>query len=795
MDLFTNLKNAIRNLPRRGQRNVVKILCLAFGLAAGSVLIAEVYFEQSFDTFFPGYQRTYNINEAIIRDGKYDEYDNTSGAIAQGVKKYAPQVEAATRFTDYGDMLTYQTNDGKILKTDFNLADSCFFDVVQGRVLQGNAKQTLSRPYYCMINRTMAEKLGGDVIGRQLRLKEDSINLVIGGVFEDIPLNSQMRNMEIITSLSTLSKMWGGQEDGSENWEGNDRYTSLIRLTKGCKIEDLRPAVEKMRKENLPMSEMKKAGVDLNYTFTQISKTYTSQPNIKMMCWILSLLAFLLLSSSLMNYLLIVVGNMVTRSREMAIRKCYGAGRRRIHSIIFSETFVHLVIAIAIGALLLFACKGTIQNLLSAPLSVLIFNRGSWILGAICIVVLLVGGLVPGWLYSSVPVATAFRGYNESRHHWKLILLSVQFIIVGLMVCLLVVVNKQYNMMINDNPGYEYHDLASVFVLGANSDEKAKLINELKSMPDVASVTTGSVNLLNTQSGNNIYLPGDDREYLNIADLYSVSDDYLSTMKIKIVQGRNFTQQTDSMKEIMVSQSFVDTMKVAAHWNNEAVGRKVIVSEHSDRGHGLFTICGVYQNIRVGTLSMPETRPTIMFYSKKPQYFIFVKFHNLNDKNMSALRHLVSTMFPDKSSEVLSYSTLVANHYQTQSNFRTGILAEGLITLFIALLGLVGYSNDEVNRRRKEIAIRKINGAEVSDILRIFTKDIVRFALPSLILGAVGAYLIARKWLELFSQRVSLNFFIFAGCVLLLLIIIIAVMIGNCYRIANNNPVNYIKEE
>lgn len=215
-----------------------------------------------------------------------------------------------------------------------------------------------------------------------------------------------------------------------------------------------------MKQDHFPLKEWKKAGISLDYDFTVLSEMYTQSPYIKKMGWIMGIIAFVLLFTSVMNYLLIIVGNLVTRSREMAVRKCYGADPKNIHAIVFSEALVHVGLSIVLAAILVFLSKGTVENFLSAPVSVLVLNRGCWILVAICLLVLLVGGWMPGWLYCKIPVAIAFRGYSENRKKWKLILLGVQFIISGLLFSLLFVVNNQYNMMVNLNPGYKYDKMA-----------------------------------------------------------------------------------------------------------------------------------------------------------------------------------------------------------------------------------------------------------------------------------------------------------------------------------------------
>ena len=142
---MNQILSAIKNLPRRGHHNLAKIVCLGFGLAVSAVLIGEVYFEQTFDTWFPGHERTYAVSEAIVQNGQYNEWSSTSGAVAQGIKAISPQVEAATRYTFMlGDVKA--TIDGRQFTIDeVDAADSCLFDVFPRKTLQGNLKEGLSR--------------------------------------------------------------------------------------------------------------------------------------------------------------------------------------------------------------------------------------------------------------------------------------------------------------------------------------------------------------------------------------------------------------------------------------------------------------------------------------------------------------------------------------------------------------------------------------------------------------------------------------------------------------------------
>lgn len=794
---MNHIINAFKNLPRRGQHNFVKILCLALGLAISSVIIAEIYFEQTYDTYFPGWERTYLISEVGSNQGETMEFTNTSGATAQGVKQYAPMVETATSTHYFYDDAQCKMEDQNIVSANIRMADSCFFDVFPQKILIGKAKQILSQPLSCLIDSETAAKIGGNVVGKHFTLSNyPGTTFTIYGVFEAFPWGSSFHGTQMILSMCSVPYVYS--YDGRGQWVGNDSYWSYIRLAKGHEAKELKPYVNKMREDHFPLKEMKNMGIELNYDFTVLSDVYTQNPYIKKMGWIMGIIAFVLLFTSVMNYLLIIVGNLVGRSREMAVRKCYGAESKNIHAIIFSEALVHVGLAVVLAAVLVFLCKGTIENFLSAPVSMLVLNRGSWILVAICILVLLVGGLLPGWLYNRIPVAIAFRGYNENRNRWKLALLGIQFVISGLLFSLLYIVNGQYQLMLGLNPGYDYNHVAIVSIDASNRDQRNQCLAEIRRMPNVMDCSsTFNVPLDGyDRSGNMVGVPGDDKNTFNIMEMSGVDDNFFKMMNIPIVQGSFFTERNDSCRQVIIDERGAEKLIKTWHWKDGVVGKQITCTGHDNN---IFTICGVCRNIRWGAVEtggdgMNEF-PDLYFYSAKTAYYMLVKFNELRDESFSELQSKVQAMYPNNKVIVKSYASELANQYASQLNFRNGILVAGIVTMIIALFGLVGYTSDEVNRRRKEIAIRKVNGAKVKDILRIFLKDIMKIALPCIIVGDLGAWLIARQWLMSFSEKITMTPLLFIGVTIILLVIIGLSVIINCYKVANSNPVKYLKDE
>jgi putative ABC transport system permease protein len=377
----------------------------------------------------------------------------------------------------------------------------------------------------------------------------------------------------------------------------------------------------------------------------------------------------------------------------------------------------------------------------------------------------------------------------------------MQFIISGLLFSLLSVVNSQYNMMVNTNPGFDYENVAIVNIEGSDGDQRAQCLSEIKRMPGVVqTASTYSVPLENSpHNGNNLSLPGDDRTAMVIYDTWGIDDNYFKMMDIPIVEGSFFTERTDSSRQVIIDETLAKKLSKLGHWKDGAVGKRVFISSHCKTTDETMTICGVVKDVRYGTMQVEQRDikdcPFCYFYSEKPGYYMLIKYDNLTADVLAALQHKVQQMYPNSNVAVASYEAEFAAQYDSQLNFRNGILVAGIVTLVIALFGLVGYTSDEVNRRRKEIAVRKVNGAKVKDILELFMRSVVDIALPCIIVGDVAAWIIARQWLMSFSEKVSLSPLIFFNETVLLLAIICLSVAANCYRVANSNPVKYLKDE
>ena len=792
-----NIVFAIRSLLRKGRHNVMKIVSLGVGLAVGLVLIAKVCFERSYDNFYPDSDRVYRVLTLITEDGSSNENGNTSGGIPIGLRDMVPEIEAATRYTGFSNGPFTMTDTRSKLKAAFALADSSLFDVLPRPMLAGDAKECLSRPLYAIVSDELAERIGGDVVGKTFTFdSNEDVPITIGGVFKAYPENSTVA-MDAYISLPSIKTLWG--YDGSMNYIGNDRYQSYIKLRPEADIASVEARMHDFLDKYRPKELRDKLPYEITYFFRPLEQIHAGDSDVKRMGYMLSLIGIALLFTAVMNYLLIVVSGLVGRAKEMAVRKSYGASERNIYSLIFSEAFVHLLLAVAMALLLLLAFRETVIRMVGTSPEVLLVSGGAMLL-VVCLLVLLVTGLVPGSLFARIPVAAAFRNYRESRRSWKLGLLFVQFAAAAFLVTLLLVVHLQYDKMVNDDPGYDYDELAVAYLEAIpDTTRRLAIAEELRRLPDVAGVTTCTSVPLFGMGGNNISLPDDDRTLLNVSDLYYADANFLEVMGVRVIEGTAFNPSLAADEEVMLSREAAERLRKVAGWGDESVvGKYICETAHHEPDDPVrqARICGVYENFRVGTSDYASlATPSTLYYNPVPSSWLYVRFHRLTPEAVKRVEAVIASIAPDKDISLWSYDQQLEFAQRDTRHFRDAVLAGGIVTLLIVFIGLVGYTADEVSRRRKEMAIRKINGATSGEVIALFLRDVARVALPAILMGCLISFVVARIWQQQYVEKASLAWYLFLAGGVAVLAVIAAVSIYNVYKAARENPALSIKTE
>ena len=771
---------------------LIKVLSLGIGLAVGIVLIAKVFFELSYDSFYKDIDRVYTINTWYSHQGEEKDYGQVSGAVAVGFMDEVPGVEAGTRTTFVFNGDTYLDEEGNKLKATLVCADTCFFQVFDRPILAGDPVKVLGKWGTVMVSRSFAEKLGGvqEAIGRQI-YNEDmaGLKLPIEGVFEDFPKNGSL-DYDILLSMETYGKQ------STDNWLGNDRYKGYVKLMPGVDPNTLTDAIRKMQEAHQPLERIEAQGTSLRYFLKPFSKLHTSAPEVRQQVILLSIVAALLILISLLNYILIVISSMVKRSKEVGVRKCYGAERKHIYGMLTKEALLHIVLSLALAAVIIFAGRSIVENLLGVPFQTLLVPQSIVAIAVVLVFVLIISIVVPAELYQRIPVYAALKNYTENSRNWKLGLLGFQVLINVFLVVMMLIIGRQYQKVSHANTGYDYDNLYYISLFDGDRQAITRAVRTLESLPEVRGVATAYNLPYNGSNGDNVYLPDDDRELFNIADQYECSDGFYDLMGIEFLEGR---APRDS-SEIVVDEKFVAKMAEFTDWSDGAVGKLVFITGHdrsSDTERRYFTISGVYKSYLIGNLQGVDERPSALFYGEigsMSSWMPHILFKVRPDA-LENVRGALNEALPDKEINIVSYAEEMRAAYADSKKMRNTMALGAVFSLLIALLGLIGFIRDESLRRSKEMAVRKINGATTRDILGVFATDIMKLSAVMAVIACVAAYFVAHKWLEQFAEKVSLNPLYFIGGAVLVLAIVLGVVVLNCLRIARANPVESLKNE
>ena len=768
----------------------IKSLSLGIGLAISIILMAKICFELSYDRCYRDYENIYQIRTCFSQQGHEHDYTGVSGGIAPGFRQYVPGVEAATRTTFLVENNRFKDEDGNIISGQLIVADTSYFDVFQTEILAGDPATTLATNASLMVSRTFAEKLGGvqEAIGKQIESEEyEGYKMTVAGVFEDFPYQSSQK-YDILLSMESLSK------STTENWLGNDRYMGYVRLAEGVDYKMLAPAIRLMQEKNQPLEQLEKSGSRIQYYLSPLSSSHTSEDNVRNMLVILGIVSLLLLAISLLNYILFVISAMVKRSKEVGVRKCYGAGTANIYAMMMKEAAVDVIASLVVASLLILAFQNIIGDLVGVPVKSLFVPQTLITLASVMAVVFVVAALVPARLYSNIPIASAIQNYKENKRIWKLALLFSQICFCTFLMSLVVVIGLQYRKAINDKPGYEYENLIFANLRGTDSSVHQSVIDRLLAIPGVDDVQMSYGVPLEWASGNNVFLwETPIRELFNIADQYEGTEGLFSMLGIQFVEGH----YPQTLTEVAVSESFLGKMAEFEDWSDGAVGKQIYISEHSGNGQA-YTVSGVYKDYRIRNLTNPDERASVKFLGKVGEGYmpyILVKVNEVDRNVMDEADAVLSEFFPEREIVFTAYKDAMRNAYKEERRMRNTVLSGCAICILIALFGLAGYVRDESERRSKEVAVRKINGATVRDILDLFVREIGLLGIVAALLADAGAFFTANVWLENFAEKISLSPLIFLSADIIILAIVATTVILCCLRISRANPVDSLKDD
>lgn len=752
--------------------NVTKVISLSLGLTIGVLLFSQIAFELNYEKCYPDADRLVLVRgggENVKTGEKGEGYDDSLFApMAEAFRSDLSQwIENATVIFNFETLNVFK--DGHKLK-DVNYAyvDTCYFRTFGIKVLKGNPEE-LQRAGSIFVSETFVrDAFGGqDPVGQKLSLDKQH-ELTVRGVYQDTPENTAY-HFDFVAPIYA-----GGGYIGGGTWGRNDIYYTILRLRDGVDREEINRQIYKAMQKYYPDSaddEWRNF-----YDAQPLPEIHLDDSNTRTRLYIYGFLGFAIFFVAIMNYVLVAIATMSRRAKSIGVHKCSGASAINIFSMFLFETGIVVLMSVIVALFIIFNTKDLIEDLLSVRLASLFTWGTLWVPLLVVVLLFLLAGVLPGRIFSHIPVTQVFRRYTDGKKGWKRSLLFIQFTGVSFVLGLLLVTLMQYSHLMNRDMGINTAGLVE-----AESWLDIEIVphmrDEIRRQPMVESVATASHSVLGQYWTKG--LMGSDGKRIGVLNMNYVDFNYPDVVGITIIEGKPMTHA----KDLLVNEEIVRLKK----WTDGAVGKPF---DEIKEG----TIVGVFRDVRNQSFYQAQ-QPIVLIGGNAFNHTFNVRLKEPYDENLKRLNEFMDKTFPQVALTFHTVDDMLSEIYKDVYRFRNSVLITSGFILLIVIMGLIGYVNDETQRRSKEIAIRKVNGAEASNILRLLVCDILYVSIPSILLGIVIAYFIGKAWLEQFAEQVDLNPLLFLATALVVAIIIVACVVLKAWHIANENPVNSIKSE
>lgn len=783
-----NFLLALRYFVKSGWNNVTRIVSLTLGLFVGLVVFGYVSYILSYDRFIPDHKRIYQLIETYDMNGGALDNDKLPYPMAQALLDNIAEVESATRLPVVYEY-TFHIDDRVYLER-LACVDTMFFEVFDFGVITGDPKEIFAATDRIMISESMAKRVFGDEnpIGQTL-LYQSRFPQVVSGIFRDIPQNTSLEKFDVLMGNYIL------KDSHTFGWDSGGAFRTYVKLAEGTDLAAVAEQMERIVAKE-PTLTFLREHFRTEYEFVPIKKIFLRiATGVSERIAILSIVAVVALVVAAMNYILISISMLSKRTKTMAALKCNGARIRDIFAVSLWETVLIVALSALLALLLIYSLRDAISDVTGVGTWDIVSADRIWFSLSIVAATLLAAGLIPARIFSAVPVTYVFRqGGGSGRKTWKKALLAAESACAAFVVIFLIVNHLQFNHIKNSDYGYDTENLLVIENLIGSPSLNDTYRQRVEQLPFVSVAGYSGDLPARGYSGQPCY-DNTTREVLFSCRVDDIDESFIPAIGLRIIDGRNF-RDNDTPEKAIVNRRYVELRG----WQDSAVGK--IIVDSPDPNDTLYEIVGVVDDFWMGYRNEKEPivfHPYSWMWRPESRYYggqrLLVRTDATDPEYAKAVEAALCEVFTMQPLNVFWYEECVADNMTRFKQMNSVMNMVTAITLLIALSGLLGYLNEEIRRRNREMAIRKVNGASTADILRLVARDITLATIAGVAVGVAGCYFVASRQLESESQRIELLWWIFAAGALTVIALVYAVALLKCRRTAARNPIDMIRTE
>lgn len=781
------IKIAWRNLLKNKAFTIINLSGLTIGMTAVLLIAAWVQYQMGFERFHTHEDSLFKVYNRSTGPGEIYTWDVTSGPLGAALEKDFPEVAQSSRIYWSKDRL-FSTGNTHI-KAKGNDVDNAFLSMFSFPLLQGDSAHALDAVNTVVITEELAIKLFGtaDVINKMVKIdNEDTYQIT--GVLENLPANTDF-DFDYLVSLKANENLYSN----NNSWSTNTFYT-YVQLKPNTAVDEFNHKIkEEIKKYNAESeTEIFLHPIKKWHLYSRFENGKVAGGRIETVR-LVGLIGILILVIACINFMNLSTAQSRKRAGEVGVRKVIGAGRSSLMLQFIAESVLLASIAGVLAVLITIVVLPAFNQLIGSSVFINWLSPWLWLgLGVFILITGLLAGSYPAFLLSGFSPIKAFKGNFKKRgcvFNSRKVLVVTQFSVGIVLTISTVVIYNQINFVQNRDTGYDINHLIEIPLEG-DIDKNFELIkNELLkngAIEAMSKTAFGVTSEASTGSGFSWNGKSEEDEDLSFS-LYRTSGDFVQTMGLNLIAGRdiNLAQFPRDSTSILINEQALKKTGIT-----EPIGKTI------KRKDLTLTIAGVFEDFIIGS-PYEEVKPMIVMGYKNYNYNTLLRLNpnNTTQKNLGLIEQVFKKYNPaypfvyefvDK-----SYAKKFADEKQMAS---LSFLFAGL-AIFISCLGLFGLAANMAENRAKEMGVRKVLGASAQHVARLLASDLLKLVVISLLIASPMAYYIMQDWLQDYTYRVAIEWWIFIGTAAVLLIITMLTVSFQAIKAAWVNPVKSLRTE
>ncbi|UII77710.1 ABC transporter permease [Flagellimonas sp. HMM57] len=809
--MFKNyIKIAWRNLLKNKQQTIINLLGLTVGTVSCLGILLYVFAQFGYDEHHEDAAAIFRVETIIERDGK-ESFDTAAASppIAFALKEDFPEVQEATRvvLTDlfYSNLIGAAESEDAYYEPRVYLADSTFFKVFAYKFLEGNPETALNEPNALVLSSYLANKMFGKqkALGKAVTWGsgEDSQTLTVKGVFDESHAKSHL-NPNYIVSMSTPGL--GQFVRNFESFATNNFVYSYVKLVASGNANSIQRKLPNFIKDR-GAKDLSNAGMtnkqlllknvrDIHLYSAGRENQIHEVSNIKYLYFLLTLAFFIQLVACI-NFINLSTARASKRAKEIGVRKVVGAGKNSLIGQFMGESLLLSLFAMLISIPITILLLPLLNDLAQANL--VISDLLNWkilaLLAVLGVFTGLVAGIYPAIVLSSIKPVKALKSVTilqSGSGTFRKALVVFQFIVSISLVATVIIVTQQFRFAQTKDLGFKKDNLIALRIgTDAASSKFESLKSAFLNVPGISNVSSGNYAPSEVVlSDNGLYLPGGNRENNTIVKRNGVSDGYFKTMNIPLLKGRDFTV-ADTTDQIIVNQATLKAFNI----KEENALNSLLVQSFGDETFEM-RIIGVVADYHFASIKQ-KIAPLFLYKEESPNW-LFLKTQTTDYGQLLANAELQwKSIVKNVPFDYVFVDKEVERLYDEEKRLGQISMVFTTLAILISCLGLFGLVSYVAEQKKKEIGIRKVLGASVNSVVQLLTKDFIKLVGIAFLIASPIAYYFMQRWLEDFSYRIDIQWWVFLLAGGFALIITFMTVGFQSLKSAVANPVKSLRTE